>query len=203
MAYEYIDETPEIANYYAQEEDSETPTRSEPNGHGRGRSASSLTNATAAIAIPDTATTDHSTPSHTSYSRTSFDQLPSPTKRRRVDDVPNQYRVYTHGSPESSLSMLSQSPHLSHHSQPSPSTPAAHIGYASLLGTAQSPDPFEHYGTPSANLAQPIEFLSPRFWSQQPVWPHEDVQEACLMRYFVENLAHWVSTGDYKPRLTP
>lgn len=39
----------------------------------------------------------------------------------------------------------------------------------------------------------PYDLLSPRFWNQQSVWPHPSLQEACLMRYFVENLAHWVS----------
>lgn len=37
------------------------------------------------------------------------------------------------------------------------------------------------------------DLLSPRFWTQQSVWPHASLLEACLMRYFVENLAHWVS----------
>ena len=38
----------------------------------------------------------------------------------------------------------------------------------------------------------PFDLLSPRFWTQQSVWPYPTLQEACLMRYFVENLAHWV-----------
>ena len=38
----------------------------------------------------------------------------------------------------------------------------------------------------------PYDLLSPRFWTQQSVWPYPTLQEACLMRYFVENLAHWV-----------
>lgn len=32
----------------------------------------------------------------------------------------------------------------------------------------------------------------PSLTSQHTVWPRFDIQEACLMRYFVENLAKWV-----------
>lgn len=32
--------------------------------------------------------------------------------------------------------------------------------------------------------------------SPQSIWSHQGIQEACLMRYFVEELAQWVSTNN-------
>lgn len=35
--------------------------------------------------------------------------------------------------------------------------------------------------------------------SPQSIWSHQDIQEACLMRYFVEELAQWVSADSIIP----
>ena len=49
---------------------------------------------------------------------------------------------------------------------------------------------------PLPALNDTTDVLSPRFWNQQAVWPDPTLQEACLVRYFVENLAHWFDLCD-------
>lgn len=39
--------------------------------------------------------------------------------------------------------------------------------------------------------------------SPQSIWSHQDIQEACLMRYFVEELAQWVSADGTISRFHP
>lgn len=90
------------------------------------------------------------------------------------------------------------------------------VAFASLLGSTRLSDHPQHHESPlpvdhsamvgtndlnSGNVGTsdsgegPYDLLSPRFWTPQSVWPYPSLQEACLMRYFVENLAHWVSLG--------
>jgi hypothetical protein len=104
-------------------------------------------------------------------------------------------------------------------SQPFDRPPSAHgsshsLEFAHLLGSTRLSDHDQHHDTmiatdhsarvgtndfnagnvgPSGSAEGPYDLLSPRFWTQQSVWPYPSLQEACLMRYFVENLAHWVS----------
>lgn len=113
-------------------------------------------------------------------------QTTSPTKRRRTNDsVSTQslrspiqpgfllYHVGTEGA---------ASPSLEHEST-----------IESLLRAADLADHGFHQ---SGLLGSPIEDDVDHYLasSQTPTnyWPHVDVQEACLMRYFVDNLACWV-----------
>ena len=105
-----------------------------------------------------------------------------------------------------SVSQTFDKPQSVHGSSPS-------LEFASLLDSARLSDRGQHHDTTipaehSARIAAndfnagkvsvsnsadgPYDLLSPRFWTQQSVWPYPTLQEACLMRYFVENLAHWV-----------
>lgn len=130
---------------------------------------------------------------------------------------------YQKGSPQSRFSLQLQSPTFSLPSLDSPSQPIARpvsthsslqsFNYASLLASTQLPnsDLADHQNTfdptpglgshrlsdPGLDVLSPergsLDLLSPSLWNQQSVWPHASLQEACLMKYFVENLAHWVS----------
>jgi hypothetical protein len=154
----------------------------------RDRSTSSSSGAAAALIIPHPAPSEPPTP----RSHTATDQLPSPTKKRRIEGAPLQYSTYYHCSPDATSSILAPSPHASVHSGPSPTPSGA---FASRRSARLSDD---HGSFSSDFLSRHASFgsngppLSPRFWRQQPAWPQVDLQEACLMRYWVENLARWV-----------
>jgi len=186
-SFEYIDETPELANYYAQD----CLSGPELGLVGRDRSASSSSDAAAALIIPHTVPSEPPTPTQTPRSHTGTEPLASPTKRRRIDDLPLQFSTYYHGSPDAS-SALTYSPHTSIHGGPSPSS-SGPLG--PLIGSARLSDDQNALGTDfltrqtSYGSSGP---LSPRFWRQQPAWPQVDLQEACLMRYWVEHIARWV-----------
>ena len=56
-----------------------------------------------------------------------------------------------------------------------------------------------HVSTPVSTKKSYVNFpidTNPQWQdSPQSIWSHRDIQEACLMRYFVEELAQWVSTN--------
>ncbi len=125
---------------------------------------------------------------------------------------PASYNSLPLQSPSFSLSGLHSQPlnrPLSAHGSTHNSTHS--FDFASLLGSTrlsdhQVPDTstadldqsgigsnnFNGDGTGLTPADGPYDLLSPRFWTQQSVWGNASLQEACLMRYFVENLAHWV-----------
>jgi hypothetical protein len=127
---------------------------------------------------------------------------------------------HNHDSPSSNFSLPLQSPNFSFSGlQPFDRSQSANgsshsLEFATLLGSAGRSDHGQHHDpvltTGHANRVAtgdfiggnvgasdsaeaPYDLLSPRSWTQQSVWPYPSLQEACLMRYFVENLAHWVS----------
>ena len=125
---------------------------------------------------------------------------------------------HNHDSP-SNFSIPLQSPNFSLSdlqlgSQPFDRSPRAHgspqsLKFASLLGTFRISNHGQPHDAQSAttgvnqfdavnediphSAGSQYNLLSPRLWTQQSVWPCPTLQEACLMRYFVEKLAHWVS----------
>ena len=153
----------------------------------------------------------------------SSDVFEYPSKRRKTNEsMPSIARSasHNHESPSSNFSLPLQSPNFSFSAlQPFDRPLSAHgsshsLELATLLGSTSGPDHSQHHETilltdhsnrvgtgdfSSGNIGlsgsadSPYDLLSPRFWSQQSVWPYPSLQEACLMRYFVENLAHWVS----------
>lgn len=126
---------------------------------------------------------------------------------------------HNHDSPSTNFSIPLQSPNFSLSglqvgSQPFDRSPRAHessqsLEFASLLGTPRISDHGQPHDVQSAatgvnhfdavnegiphSADSQYNLLSPRLWTQQSVWPCPTFQEACLMRYFVEKLAHWVS----------
>ena len=126
---------------------------------------------------------------------------------------------HNHNSPSTNFSIPLQSPNFSLSdlqlgSQPFDRSPRAHgrpqsLEFASSLGTFRISNHSQPHDAQSAttgvnhfdavnediphSAANQYNLLSPRLWTQQSVWPCPTLQEACLMRYFVEKLAHWVS----------
>jgi hypothetical protein len=113
-------------------------------------------------------------------------QTTSPTKRRRTNDGASTQSLRSPIQPEFLLYHVGTeedgSPTLEHEST-----------IESLLRAADLADHGFHQ---TGLLSSPIQDdIHPYFAaSQTPTnyWPHVDVQEACLMRYFVDNLACWV-----------
>jgi hypothetical protein len=152
----------------------------------------------------------------------SSDVFEYPSKRRKTDEaMPSIARSnsHNHDSPSTDFSIPLQSPNFSLSdlqlgSRPFDGSPRAHGGpqsleFASSLGAfrisnhgqphdAQSTTTgVNHFDAVNEDIPHSADnqynLLSPRLWTQQSVWPCPTLQEACLMRYFVEKLAHWVS----------
>ena len=126
-------------------------------------------------------------------SPTSYTSLPLQSPNFSLSDLHSQpldRPLSAHGSTHNSthsldFASLLGSTRLSDHQPPdnSPADPGqSAVGSHNFSGT----------GTGLTPTDGPYDLLSPRFWTQQSVWGNASVQEACLMRYFVENLAHWV-----------
>jgi hypothetical protein len=116
-------------------------------------------------------------------------QTISPTKRRRTNESASTQSLRSPTQPGFLLYHVgtegAASPSLQHEST-----------IESLLRAADLADDGFHQTGP---LSSPIQddvhpYLAA---SQTPTnyWPHVDVQEACLMRYFVDNLACWVGNN--------
>ena len=144
--------------------------------------------------------TDESMPS---AARSNSHNRDSPS---RNFSLPLQSPKFTFSGPQSGSQTFDRplGAHGSSHSQE----------FVSLLGSARPSDHGQAHGTITSlgysgatgsdnfnatNVDMPnsaegsYDLLSPRFWTQQSVWPYPSLQEACLMRYYVENFAHWVS----------
>ena len=95
---------------------------------------------------------------------------PSRTKRRRTND-----------SDRTSFHSVDQSP----------SATSYHERTQSFTGSVRTEDAID-------SLLRAADFSDHPFVEVQPetpgVWPHASVQEACLMRYFIDELACWVSS---------
>ena len=225
-----MDETADWANYYAQEDQTDTVSNPDPQENYQTRQVRS----TSFRSNPDHGALSQSinqrpmpSPSPIQSTTLFADVFESPHKRRKTDDaLPPLIRSFDghQTSPDGHFAIPTRSPNLSFTSsrlpqqaipRPRSSHGSTHsLDYGALLSPARfsDHDPSSNskatYG-PTSGIASnafddlgPIvstpgngsfDLLSPRFWTQQSVWPNASIQEACLMRYFVENLAHWVS----------
>jgi len=114
-------------------------------------------------------------------------QAASPSKRRRTNDS---------ASTQSLRSPLQPEFLLYHVESEGPTTPSLEHE-STIESLLRAADLADHGFHQTHLLSSPIQddghpYLSA---SQTPTnsWPHVNVQEACLMRYFVDNLACWVS----------
>jgi hypothetical protein len=122
-------------------------------------------------------------------------QVTTPSsKRRRANDDRSSFHSISHTSPNQVLS-CHEAPH-SFHGTPSYDRDEDAIG--SLLRAADFSD--HEAGQATTLLHSPSQDPGPSFTIEaQPetpgIWPHTSVQEACLMRYFIDELACWVCFG--------
>ena len=126
-------------------------------------------------------------------------QVTTPSsKRRRANDDRSSFHSISHTSPDQVLS-CHETPH-SFHSAPSYDRDEDAIG--SLLRAADFSD--HEAGQATTLIHSPSQDPGPSFTIEaQPetpgIWPHTSVQEACLMRYFIDELACWVRFGPIVP----
>ena len=110
-------------------------------------------------------------------------QIASPSKRRRTNDS-DRSSVHSPGNPsfipfhQKSDSSASSPPIRQENAIDSLLRAA---GFSEQGGTNQS----SILGSPSHGQLQP--------YDTPGIWPHANIQEACLMRYFIDELACWVS----------
>jgi hypothetical protein len=143
-------------------------------------------------------------------------------KRRKTDDLFPPVQSQSHellASPKDHHSLPSFSPHSQFSSQRIPPTLGTHRSVPSgdhteVVGAAKLPDdPLADFdatfgrtasanptsGAPFSPTDLSLEHPPPTHLGQEGAWLKADPQEACLMRYFVEKLAHWVSGNLAQP----
>jgi len=151
------------------------------------------------------------TPLQTPKSPATSDAFPSPGRSRRKLEIPSGFDFFAHGSQSRRSSLPFQSPQV-YYNSPGPSQNPQSPQYSrpaypqprtfplpyepalnSLLSTAESTNRFGIHRLPPFDT-----FIRDAAIGGLPVtgnvsWPFTSAQEACLMRYFVDNLAPWVS----------
>ena len=115
-------------------------------------------------------------------------QVTSPSKRRRTNDT--EVTSFASVGPASPvLSRYGKGPSFD---ASSPTSGRGEDAIDSLLRAAD----FPQQGIGQSGLFQsPSKVQESPFTVSSPgtgVWPHENIQEACLMRYFIDELACWV-----------
>jgi hypothetical protein len=179
---EFVDELPELDEIYstnpkdkvAVPSDAVTP---------QSRRVDSPTGSTAASIHSEDPTFAAQSSAWTPRSLYSATQIASPSKRRRTNDSD---RSSFHSPSNPSFIPFHQRSHSFVSSPPIRQEDAID----SLLRAAD----FSEQG--GANQSSILD--SPSHGQLQPydtpgIWPHADIQEACLMRYFIDELACWVS----------
>ncbi|KAL2013704.1 hypothetical protein VTN00DRAFT_1229 [Thermoascus crustaceus] len=195
--YEYIDETPHLAPSYTQ---SPVPVCSpELNDHRRNVS----------LSIPTVPIGTTGTESVAASSDPTHSEIPkSPLNQDFIDSVPTGNRNIE--LPQSTTGYQSlgplHSPRFSRDCGISPSTSASYdAGAGSHWNFLASSDNARQLMSRS-----PCDIQEESSWSicppllirQHTVRPRFDIQEACLMKYFVENLAKWFDLCDPKRHFT-
>ena len=141
--------------------------------------------------------------------------FPSSIKSRKTAGTPCSFDFFAHKTPSGRSSVALESPHFPHHvphslrdldsphypyrTSPPRSSPLPHeLALDSLLSSAEPPNAVPPRSLESHNLyihgAANWGLVQTGFVS----WPLADVLEACLMRYFVENLTSWVMARSAK-----
>ena len=187
---EFVDEIPELDEIYlsnpktkvAPTPDTATPPQS--------RHAASVTSPTGSAAVASIGSDEPTfETSWTPRSLQSPTQITSPFKRRRTNDS-DRVSFASIGQPSPTLSHYGKGPSFED------SSPArGEDAIDSLLRAAdfseQGPDQSTLFESPSKIQRSPLA-TSP---GAGVVWPHANVQEACLMRYFIDELACWVCSS--------
>jgi len=116
-------------------------------------------------------------------------EVASPFKRRRTNDT-DLTSFASVGQPSPVLSRFGKAPGFE---ASSPTSGKGEDAIDSLLRAAnfsqQRNDQSKLFQSPSKVQGSPFAVSSP---DAGGIWPHSNVQEACLMRYFIDELACWV-----------
>jgi hypothetical protein len=188
---EFVDELPELDEIYV--------TNPKPKAAATSETAtplqSQLTTSPAGSAVVASIASDEPTQppfepsSWTPQSYQSPTQVSSPFKRRRTNDT-DLTSFASVGQPSPVLSRFGKGPGFE---DASPTPGRGEDAIDSLLRAAdfseQGPDQSALFESPSKVQESPFAVSSS---DGGGVWPHANVQEACLMRYFIDELACWV-----------
>ena len=148
------------------------------------------------------------------------DNLQSPSKRRKTNDTAASYGLDKFSLPSISphlswpelratptsapiVSSTGFTPNFDFGNLLGPSPPVLRPEYHVPEGCPERPcsaPGHSHHDSLSGvvgELALGVgDYLSPRLWNQVSVWSNPSLLEACLMRYFVEELARWFDLCD-------
>jgi hypothetical protein len=188
---DFVDELPELDEIYSANPKAKITTVSD-NAPPQGRPSPAASVAVASITSEDLTYATSWTP-RSLYSGT---QVPPRTKRRRTNESDN-----------TSFDSVGQSPGvLSYHKKAQSferTSPATFVRREDAIDSLLRAADYSEQGviqtaillsSPSQSQVQVQPF--PEVQPDTPgVWPHASVQEACLMRYFIDELACWVCLG--------
>jgi hypothetical protein len=187
-----VDELPELDEIYLTNPKPKPAATSEAATPPQSRLASSPTGSAAvASATSDEPTQRPFEPeSWTPTSYQSPTQVTSPFKRRRTNDT-DLTSFASVGQPSPILSRFGKGPGFENTS-PGGSENAIDSLLRAADFSEQLPDQSSLFQSSSKLHDSPFAASSP---GDGGIWPHANVQEACLMRYFIDELACWVCSS--------
>jgi hypothetical protein len=190
---EFVDELPELDEIYSVQ-GRPTITTDVATPH----SSRAAESPAASVAIASVASEDPSFAQSSSWTPRSLHsgtQIKSPTKRRRTND--------SDGSSFHSVSQTSGIlPYLSRTDSFSGPPLRQEDAIDSLLRAADFSDQGLHSpGNLSSPSQDQVQIYTDPDRDTPRAWPQVSLQEACLMRYFIDELACWVSRGIFPPAL--
>ncbi len=186
---EFVDELPELDEIYLAHPKPKPAAASEPKTPPQNK----LTDSPSGSAVVASSTSDEPTQppyepsSWTPQSYQSPNQVTSAFKRRRTNDT-DLTSFASVGQPSPVLSRYRRNPHFGD-SSPTPGRDAIDSLLRAADFSEQGPDQSSLFQSPSKVHESPFAVASP---DDGGLWPHTNVQEACLMRYFIDELACWV-----------
>jgi hypothetical protein len=192
-----VDELPELDEIYLANPKPKPAAASEPKTPPQNK----LTDSPAGSAVVASSTSDEPTQppyepsSWTPQSYQSPTQVTSAFKRRRTNDT-DLTSFASVGQPSPVLSRFRRNPGFGD-SSPTPGRDAIDSLLRAADFSEQGPDQSSLFQSPSKVHESPFAVSSP---DDGGLWPHTNVQEACLMRYFIDELACWVfhQSGHWK-----
>jgi hypothetical protein len=187
---EFVDELPELDEIYLANPKPKPAATSETGTPPQSQLATSPAGSVivASTASDDPTQAPFEPTSWTPQSYQSSTQVSSPFKRRRTNDT-DLTSFASLGQPSPVLSRFGKA---SGFEDASPTPGRGENAIDSLLRAAdfsEQPDQSKLFQSPSKVQESPFAVSSP---DTGGIWPHANVQEACLMRYFIDELACWV-----------
>ncbi|KAL1631785.1 hypothetical protein SLS56_004306 [Neofusicoccum ribis] len=182
----YVDETPELRNIYDHDGDSDDNIVVATPPGWRDHAASDLAEALPTSTVSRTRPVLPSPPSHHSIS-----EAGSSPKRRKLDAPRKSDAIWSRPSAIPLHSRPSNDRRLSQQTHTTPPIAATHnevIGpddFPSLEPTTSIPSDFG----PDFHAASESALVLSSIYTDAPVWPLKEKEEAALLRYFVDNLA--------------